>query len=125
MNKTEIDNFVSTVAKTSEQSEAMKIILTYKHNREIKAAFRSLGDFIAYSERPEESAYRVTDVNGRTTVTKNTRRKLSSISEQEINQNWKNNASLRCEFPSFQAYFKWYEADILGRCKIKGQSSMV
>jgi hypothetical protein len=124
MNQQQIDNFVRNNAKNEEQARALRDNLTFKNDKTVRAAFGDLGSYLAHVEKPEQSAFKVSNVNGVTKIEKNFNRKLSPISEQEIKQNWNNTASLRCEFPSFEVYRKWYESAVLGRSKIKGQSSM-
>ena len=117
MNKTEIDNFVSTVAKTSAEAQAMQSILLFKHDKAISQTFGSLGAFLEHQERPEESPYRIHDSNGRTEISRNTHRKPSPLTVAEANQTWLNSAQVRMEFGSLAVYQAYIQAAATGKCK--------
>jgi hypothetical protein len=113
-----IEQFIKDTAKTPEQAEALRINLGYKHSPAIRAAFGSLGAYMECIEKPEESPYRIFSDNGQTKVTRNTRRRISPITEQELIAAWGNNPQLRCEFPSIDIYRHYVNAQVTGRCKI-------
>jgi hypothetical protein len=117
MNTTSIDSFIKSQAKNEEQAEALRINLAFKHNPNIRTAFGSLGAYLEHVEKPEESALKISDNNGRTEVTRNTRRKMSPSTLEDANKTWANNAQIRCEFGSFDIYKAYVEATVTGKCK--------
>jgi hypothetical protein len=126
MNPSQIENFIKNNAKNPEQAQALRDNLAYKHNPTIRTAFGSFDGYLSWLERPEQSEFKIINDNGVTKIKRNNSRQLSPITEQEINQNWKASPALRCEFPSFQVYRKWFESDVLGRSKIiTSQSRMM
>jgi hypothetical protein len=117
MNTAAVENFIKNNAKNEEQAEALRINLTFKHNPNIRNAFGSGGAYLAHVERPEESPLKISDKNGRTEISRNSNRKMSPLTEEDINKTWKNDAQIRCEFGSFDIYKAYVEATVTGKCK--------
>jgi hypothetical protein len=114
-----IENYIKAEGKTVEQVAALTALLTFQHSPELRAGFGTYGEYLAQLEKPEESPYRVSTEGGRVRVERNHNRRMSMLTEKELEAQWANNAQLRCEFPSLDVYRAFVSAQVRGLVKIK------